>query len=67
VVSAAAVDSTSPTTEQPPSKEKQAVSAAVAMNCFKETINPENDPTLDSKNICLKRQIKTLRGYFMIS
>jgi hypothetical protein len=44
-----------PPSTEPPSKEEQpALSAAVAMNRFEETVDPKDYPTLDSKNICLK-------------
>jgi hypothetical protein len=53
-VSAAAVDLTCSPTTEPNSKEHHAASAAVAINCFEETIDPKDYPTLGSKNICLK-------------
>jgi hypothetical protein len=43
-----------PPSTEPPSKEQQALSAAIAMNRFEETVDPKDSPTLDSKNICLK-------------
>jgi hypothetical protein len=45
-----------------PSKEEKAVSAAVAVNCFEEPINPKDYPMLHSKGICLKtdREIKAV-------
>jgi hypothetical protein len=45
-----------------PLKAEKAVSAAVAVNCFEESINPKDYPTLDSKGICLKtdRDIKAV-------
>jgi hypothetical protein len=46
--------STEPPSTEPPSKKQQAVSAAVAMNRFKETVDPKDYPTLDYKKICLQ-------------
>jgi hypothetical protein len=43
-----------PPSTEPPSKEQQALSAAIAMNRFEETADPKDYPTLHSKNICLK-------------
>jgi hypothetical protein len=43
-----------PPSTEPPSKKQQALSAAVAIHRFEETVDPKDYPTLDSKNICLK-------------
>jgi hypothetical protein len=46
--------STEPPSTEPPLKEQQAVSATVAMNRLKETVDPKDYPSLNSKNICLQ-------------
>jgi hypothetical protein len=46
--------STKPPPTEPPSTEQQTVSAAVAINRFKETVNSKDYPTLGSKNIYLE-------------
>jgi hypothetical protein len=53
-----------PPSTEPPSKEQQALSAAVALNRFEETVDPKDYPTLDSKNICLRTDIKISHRYF---
>jgi hypothetical protein len=46
--------STEPPSTEPPLKEQQTVSAAVAMKRLKETVDPKDYATLNSKNICLQ-------------
>jgi hypothetical protein len=58
--------STEPPSTEPPLKEQQAVSAVVAKNRLKETVDPKDYPTLNSKNT-VSRQIKTSHRYFRTS
>jgi hypothetical protein len=57
-----------PPSTEPPSKEQQALSAAVAMNRFEETVDPKDYPTLNSKNIKTDKDISpVLRDIMKLS